>query len=86
MSQDAGHDPIPRLPNTAEPVDLRQALSATLARVAGAEESDPNRDQLLMLADVTARAGTETRSLLGEAVTSARAAGASWDAIGRVSG
>ena len=86
MSQDAGHDPIPRLPNTAEPIDLRQALSATLARVAGAEESDPNRDQLLMLVDVTARAGTETRSLLGEAVTSARSAGASWDAIGRVLG
>ena len=86
MSQDAGHGPIPRLPNTAEPVDLRQALSATLARVAGAEESDPNRDQLLELVDVTARAGTETRSLLGEAVTSARAAGASWDAIGRVLG
>ena len=32
------------------------------------------------------QAGTETRSLLGEAVTSARAAGASWDAIGRVLG
>ncbi len=86
MSHDAGHDPIPRLPNAAEPVDLRQALSATLARVAGAEESDPDRDQLLELVDVTARAGTETRSLLSEAVTSARAAGASWDAIGRVLG
>ena len=86
MSHDAGHDSIPRLPNAAEPVDLRQALSATLARVAGAEESDPDRDQLLELVDVTARAGTETRSLLSEAVTSARAAGASWDAIGRVLG
>ena len=69
-----------------EPVDLRQALSATLARVAGADESEPNREQLLELVDVTAKAGAETRSLLGEAVTSARAAGASWDAIGRVLG
>ena len=70
----------------AHPVDLRQALSATLARVAGSDESEPDREQLLELVDVTARAGTETRSLLGEAVTSARAAGASWDAIGRVLG
>ena len=77
MSQDPGPDPMPRLPNTAEPVDLRQALSATLAHVAGTEESEPNRDQLLELVDVTARAGTETRSLLGEAVTSA--ARASWE-------
>jgi len=69
-----------------EPVDLRQALSATLARVAGADESEPNREQLLELVDVTAKAGAETRSLLGEAVASARAAGASWDAIGRVLG
>jgi hypothetical protein len=69
-----------------EPVDLRQALSATLARVAGADESEPDREQLLELVDVTAKAGAETRSLLGEAVTSARAAGASWDAIGRVLG
>jgi hypothetical protein len=79
-------DPTPRSPDQAEPVDLRQALSATLARVAGTRESEPDRDQLLELVDVTARAGIETRSLLGEAVTSARAAGASWDAIGRVLG
>jgi hypothetical protein len=74
------------LPPDEEPVDLRQALSATLARVAGAAESEPNREQLLELVGVTAKAGAETRSLLGEAVTSARAAGASWDAIGRVLG
>jgi hypothetical protein len=86
MSPEPGPDPTPRWANTAKPVDLRQALSATLARVAGTEESDPNREQLLELVVVTARAGTETRSLLGEAVTSARAAGASWDAIGRVLG
>lgn len=86
MSPDSVPDPAPRSPNTAGPVDLRQALSATLARVAGTQESEPNREQLLELVDVTARAGTETRSLLGEAVTSARAAGASWDAIGRVLG
>jgi len=69
-----------------EPVDLRQALSATLAKVAGADEAEPDREQLLELVDVTARAGAETKSLLGEAVSSARAAGASWDAIGRVLG
>jgi hypothetical protein len=67
-----------------DPIDLRQALSATLAQVAGADDSEPNRERLLELVDVTARAGAEIRSLLGEAVTSARAAGASWDAIGRV--
>src|SRR6478609_11342483 len=82
MSPKSGTDPL----RDADPVDLRQALSATLARVAGADESEPDRDQLLELVDVTARAGTETRSLLSEAVTSARAAGASWDAIGRVLG
>src|SRR4051812_26066019 len=86
MSPDRGPDPTPRSPNIAEPVDLRQALSATLARVAGTEESEPDREQLLGLVGVTARAGSETRSLLAEAVTSARAAGASWDAIGRVLG
>jgi hypothetical protein len=69
-----------------EPVELRDALSATLAKVAGVDESEPNRDRLLELVDVTARAGTETRRLLSEAVGSARAAGASWDAIGRVLG
>jgi hypothetical protein len=69
-----------------EPVDLRDALSATLARVAGVDESEPNRDRLLELVDVTARAGTEARRLLSEAVGSARAAGASWDAVGRVLG
>ncbi|MEP6650230.1 MAG: hypothetical protein ABJA74_10025 [Lapillicoccus sp.] len=69
-----------------DPLDLRQALSTALARVAGADESEPDRDRLLELVAVTAQAGMETRSLLGEAVTSARAAGASWDAIGRVLG
>lgn len=82
MSPPKAHDLRP----DDEPVDLRQALSATLARVAGADESEPNLEQLLELVDVTAKAGAETRSLLGEAVTSARAAGASWDAIGRVLG
>lgn len=70
----------------AAPVDLRQALSATLARVAGAEKAEPDLDRLLGLVDVTSRAGVETRSLLREAVSSARAAGASWEAIGRVLG
>jgi hypothetical protein len=74
------------LQSDEEPADLRQALSATLARVAGADESEPNREQLLELVDVTAKASAETRSLLLEAVTSARAAGSSWDAIGRVLG
>ncbi|HEU4998118.1 MAG TPA: hypothetical protein VFT68_04175 [Lapillicoccus sp.] len=68
------------------PVDLRQALSATLAKVAGADAAEPDLDRLLELVDVTARAGAETKSLLREAVSSARAAGASWDAIGRVLG
>jgi hypothetical protein len=82
MSPSAADD----LQSDEEPVDLRQALSATLARVAGADETEPDLAQLLELVDVTAKAGAETRSLLGEAVTSARAAGASWDAIGRVLG
>jgi hypothetical protein len=68
------------------PVDLRQALSATLAKVAGADAAEPSIDRLLELVHVTARAGAETKSLLHEAVSSARAAGASWDAIGRVLG
>lgn len=68
------------------PVDLRQALSATLARVAGADAAEPDLDRLLELVEVTSRAGAETKSLLREAVSSARAAGASWDAIGRVLG
>ena len=68
------------------PVDLAQALSATLAKVAGTDLTEPDLDRLLGLVDVTSRAGVETRSLLREAVSSARAAGASWEAIGRVLG
>ena len=68
------------------PVDLRQTLSATLANVAGADAAEPDLDRLLALVDVTSRAGVETKSLLHEAVSSARAAGASWDSIGRVLG
>jgi hypothetical protein len=68
------------------PVDLRQALSATLAEVAGADDGEPDLVRLLALVDVTSRAGAETKSLLREAVASARAAGASWEAIGRVLG
>jgi hypothetical protein len=68
------------------PVHLRQTLSATLANVAGADAAEPDLDRLLALVDVTSRAGVETKSLLQEAVSSARAAGASWDSIGRVLG
>jgi hypothetical protein len=46
-----------------------------LARVAAADESEPDRDRLLKLVDVTARATAEARSLLGEAVTSRAPAG-----------
>lgn len=62
---------------------LRDALAEALSDCAGV---DPNTDadarSLMALVVLTARAEGELRVLLREAVASARAAGASWEAVG----
>lgn len=63
---------------------LRDALAETISSVAGVlpDDADDPRE-LVALVGVTARAGDEVGHLLRQAVGSARAAGASWESIGR---
>lgn len=72
----SGHPPVSGPP-------LRDALAEALSTCAGVDhEADADALSLVALVGLTARAEGELRVLLKEAVSSARGAGASWEAVG----